>query len=160
MGRSLSADEAERLQASHAKHFRELWDQIRPLPGARDLLTTLTAMRVQWAIATSGSVVTAKGPLGLLGIPEGTPIFTRDQVSYVKPNPDLFQALCEWGSCPEVTARRSWCERAPTGFTTLERICWGTWTSWGSDRRLAPVANGAWRPVQFAGCPDGRLRAP
>ena len=34
--------------------------------------------------------MTAKGPLSLLGIPAGTPIVTRDQVAYAKPNPDLF----------------------------------------------------------------------
>jgi HAD superfamily hydrolase (TIGR01509 family) len=92
VGRSLSAEEANRLAASHAKHYLELWDQIRPLPGAVGLLATLTAMRVPWAIATSGSIVTAKGPLGLLGIPQGTPVVTRDQVAYAKPNPDLFLA--------------------------------------------------------------------
>lgn len=95
LGRSLSAEEADRLRASHARHFLELWDQIRPLPGARELLAGLTAMRVPWAIATSGSMVTAKGPLGMLGIPEGTPIVTRDQVAYAKPNPDLFLAAAE-----------------------------------------------------------------
>ena len=95
LGRSLSADEADRLRANHAKHFLSLWDQIRPLPGSRELLTTLTGMRVPWAIATSGSIVTAKGPLGMLGIPEGTPIVTRDQVAYAKPNPDLFLAAAE-----------------------------------------------------------------
>ena len=46
-------------------------------------------------MATSGSEVTAKGPLSLLGIPEGTPIVTRDQVAYAKPNPDLFLAAAE-----------------------------------------------------------------
>lgn len=49
-------------------------------------------MHVPWAIATSGSVRTAQGPLSLLGIPDGTPIVTRDQVAYAKPNPDLFLA--------------------------------------------------------------------
>jgi HAD superfamily hydrolase (TIGR01509 family) len=95
VGRSLSADEAERLRASHTKRFLALWDQIRPLPGARELLSTLTEMRVPWAIATSGSIATAKGPLGMLGIPEGTPIVTRDQVAYAKPNPDLFLVAAE-----------------------------------------------------------------
>jgi HAD superfamily hydrolase (TIGR01509 family) len=95
LGRSLSHEEADRLQDSHSKRYLELWDQIRPLPGARDLLMTLTAMRVPWAIATSGSIGTAKGPLGMLGIPEGIPIVTRDQVAYAKPNPDLFLAAAE-----------------------------------------------------------------
>jgi HAD superfamily hydrolase (TIGR01509 family) len=92
LGRSLSSDDVSRLQESHAKRYLELWDQIRPLPGARELLVTLSSMRVPWAIATSGSVHTANGPLGMLGIPEGVPIVTRDQVAYAKPNPDLFLA--------------------------------------------------------------------
>ena len=85
----------QRLRENHAKSYLPLWDQIRPLPGARELLTALTAMHVPWAIATSGSVRTASGPLSLLGIPEGTPIVTRDQVAYAKPNPDLFLAAAE-----------------------------------------------------------------
>ena len=95
LGRSLSYEEADRLRDSHAKRYLELWDQIRPLPGARELLMTLSAMRVPWAIATSGSQETAEGPLGMLGIPEGVPIVTRDQVAYAKPNPDLFLAAAE-----------------------------------------------------------------
>jgi HAD superfamily hydrolase (TIGR01509 family) len=95
LGRSLSYEEAERLRESHAKRYLELWDQIRPLPGARELLMSLSAMRVPWAIATSGSRETAKGPLGMLGIPERVPIVTRDQVAYAKPNPDLFLAAAE-----------------------------------------------------------------
>ena len=95
VGRSLSFEEAERLRESHAKGYLELWDQIRPLPGARELLMSLSAMRVPWAIATSGSRETAKGPLGMLGIPERVPIVTRDQVAYAKPNPDLFLAAAE-----------------------------------------------------------------
>ena len=69
VGRTLSTEEADKLRQSHAKRYLELWDQVRPLPGARDLLSTLTGMRVPWAIATSGSQATAKGPLSLLGIP-------------------------------------------------------------------------------------------
>lgn len=95
LGRSLSYDEADRLRESHAKRYLELWDQIRPLPGARELLMTLSAMRVPWAIATSGSQETAEGPLAMLGIPEGIPIVTRDQVAFAKPNPDLFLAAAE-----------------------------------------------------------------
>ena len=95
LGRSLGEEVAERLRKNHAASFRQLWDQIRPLPGAKELLTTLTSMRVPWAIATSGSEQSAKGPLGLLGIPDGTPIITRDQVAYAKPNPDLFLAAAE-----------------------------------------------------------------
>jgi HAD superfamily hydrolase (TIGR01509 family) len=92
LGRSLSHDEAARLQDGHAKKYLELWEEVRPLPGARELLATLSSMGVPWAIATSGSIGTAKGPLSMLGIPEGVPVVTRDQVAYAKPNPDLFLA--------------------------------------------------------------------
>ena len=95
LGRSLSYEEADRLRESHAKRYLELWDQIRPLPGARELLMTLSSMRVPWAIATSGNQQTAEGPLAMLGIPEGVPIVTRDQVAFAKPNPDLFLAAAE-----------------------------------------------------------------
>jgi len=95
LGRSLSPEEAERLRENHAKAYLPLWDQIRPLPGARELLAALSGMGVPWAIATSGSVRTAKGPLGLLGIPDGIPVVTRDQVAYAKPNPDLFLAAAQ-----------------------------------------------------------------
>ena len=95
LGRSLSHEEAERLRENHAKYYLPLWDQIRPLPGARELLTALTSMGVPWAIATSGSVRTAGGPLRLLDIPADIPIVTRDQVAYAKPNPDLFLAAAQ-----------------------------------------------------------------
>jgi HAD superfamily hydrolase (TIGR01509 family) len=95
LGRSLGEGVAERLRQTHAASYLKLWNQVRPLPGARELLSTLSSMRVPWAIATSGSQQTAKGPLGMLGIPEGTPIVTRDLVAYAKPNPDLFLAAAE-----------------------------------------------------------------
>jgi HAD superfamily hydrolase (TIGR01509 family) len=95
VGRSLTDAEAARLLDTHANAYLKLWSQIRPLPGARELLATLTELRVPWAVATSGSEVTAKGPLSLLGIPAGTPVVTRDQVAYAKPNPDLFLRAAE-----------------------------------------------------------------
>jgi HAD superfamily hydrolase (TIGR01509 family) len=95
LGRSLSEEVGERLRKTHAASYLKLWDQVRPLPGARELLASLSSMRVPWAIATSGSEQTAKGPLSMLGIPEGTPVVTRDLVAYAKPNPDLFLAAAE-----------------------------------------------------------------
>jgi HAD superfamily hydrolase (TIGR01509 family) len=65
---------------------------VRPLPGARDLLRTLTDHRVPWAIATSGLTIAARPALDLLGLPADTPLITRDQVRFAKPDPDLFLA--------------------------------------------------------------------
>ncbi len=95
LGMGLTEGQAERLRQSHAKALLKRLDQIRPLPGARELLTTLSSMRVPWAVATSGSEITARPTLAMLGIPEGTPVITRDQVAYAKPNPDLFLAAAE-----------------------------------------------------------------
>ncbi len=64
--------------------------QVRPLPGARRLLSYLSELEVPWAIATSGYLESAGPTLELLGIPEGVPVVTRDQVARAKPDPDLF----------------------------------------------------------------------
>ncbi len=50
-GRRLSADEVTRVQRTHAAAFARQVAQIRPLPGARELLTDLTRAGVPWAIA-------------------------------------------------------------------------------------------------------------
>ena len=95
LGSNLTEAQAERLRQSHAEGLLRRLDQVRPLPGARRLLETLSELHVPWAIATSGSEKTARPTLAMLGIPEGVPIVTRDQVAYAKPNPDLFLAAAE-----------------------------------------------------------------
>jgi len=95
LGTNVSQEQAERLQRAHADGVLRRLDQIRPLPGARELLTRLSAIGVPWAIATSGSLRTAGPTMAVLGIPEGTPVVTRDEVSFAKPNPDLFLAAAE-----------------------------------------------------------------
>jgi phosphoglycolate phosphatase-like HAD superfamily hydrolase len=57
-----------------------------------ELLAALTERGVKWAIATSGNSVTARPALKLLGLPEDTPMVTRDLVRHAKPDPDLFLA--------------------------------------------------------------------
>ncbi|MEO6798282.1 MAG: HAD family hydrolase [Candidatus Dormibacter sp.] len=99
-GHEVPDTEADRLRALHAAAYRRHLDEVRPLPGAQELLTTLTNARVPWAIATSGSESTARPSLELLSIPAGVPVITRDQVAYAKPNPDLFLAAAEALGCP------------------------------------------------------------
>jgi HAD superfamily hydrolase (TIGR01509 family) len=94
-GRELSREQAERLRALHEQAYTRRESEVRPLPGARELLATLTGAGVPWAIATSGSQVTARNALTLLDVPAGAPVITRDQVAYAKPNPDLFLAAAE-----------------------------------------------------------------
>ena len=88
-------EQITRIRTLHASAYSELAGQVRPLPGARELLATLTAAGVPWAIATSGRWETAGPVIGTLGIPEGVPIVTRDQVLHAKPDPDLFMTAAE-----------------------------------------------------------------
>jgi len=94
-GLSLQPAEAERLKKLHEAAFQRRLDQVRPLPGARALLDFLTRLGVPWAIATSGSLVTAGPSMAALEVPAGVPVITRDRVAFAKPNPDLFLAAAE-----------------------------------------------------------------
>ncbi|MDP8986558.1 MAG: HAD family hydrolase [Pseudomonadota bacterium] len=86
----------ERLRIHHAEAYQALSAGVRPLPGARELLDTLTAQGTPWAIATSGRMETAAHNLEALGVdPAKVPVVTRDQVKYAKPDPDLFLTAAE-----------------------------------------------------------------
>ncbi len=91
-GRTLSPDDIAQLQQAHAVEYRKQMASVTALPGARELLAALTGAGVQWAIATSGYALTARPALELLGLPEDTPMVTRDLVRHAKPDPDLFLA--------------------------------------------------------------------
>jgi len=94
-GHTVSKEEAERLQTGHADAFTKYASQVRPLPGASELLSYLTGKKVPWAIATSGHLRSASLSLSLLGISKDVPIITRDLVTHAKPDPDLFLAAAE-----------------------------------------------------------------
>ena len=91
----VTPEQVARIQSLHAQAYQDLAPQVRPLPGARELLTTLTSGGVPWAIATSGRWDVAGPVLETLGVPEGVPIVTRDQVRHAKPDPDLFLTAAE-----------------------------------------------------------------
>jgi HAD superfamily hydrolase (TIGR01509 family) len=83
----------DRLRRAHAEAYNRYGRDIRPLPGARELLAWLTDAGIAWAIATSGRMETAAINLEALGVDPGKiPVVTRDQVKYAKPDPDLFLA--------------------------------------------------------------------
>lgn len=95
-GLEISAERVERMRRRHAEAYRRHAEAISPLPGARALLGWLTDAGIPWAIATSGRMETAAVNLAALGVnPERTPVITRDQVRYAKPDPDLFIAAAE-----------------------------------------------------------------
>lgn len=91
LGRPIDDSTKQRLRDRHAELFRELSHDVSPLPGAADLLSTLTELKLPWAIATSGRMLTAETNLRSLEIdPAQATVVTRDQVRYAKPDPDLF----------------------------------------------------------------------
>jgi HAD superfamily hydrolase (TIGR01509 family) len=94
-GHRVSAEEGERLQRLHAEAYSRYVSQVRPLPGAAELLNYLTQAGVPWAIATSGRMESAALSLRLLGIETDVPIITRDMVKHAKPDPDLFLAAAK-----------------------------------------------------------------
>ena len=93
-GKRVPPDEARRLRDQHAEAFVRRSGEVRPLPGAHELLRTLTDLGVPWAIATSGSPQTAGPTIALLGV-EPKVVITRNDVRHAKPDPDLFLAAAQ-----------------------------------------------------------------
>ena len=91
-GHQLTEVEVSDLQRLHGEAYLRQIKQVRPLPGARELLSRLSQANIPWAIATSGRIENARPALEVLGISDEVPVITRDQVRYAKPDPDLFLA--------------------------------------------------------------------
>jgi HAD superfamily hydrolase (TIGR01509 family) len=91
-GSELDPETLERLSSLHAEFYLRRASGVVPLPGARELLDYLQDHEVPFAIATSGSRLTAASAVELLGLPAGTVVVTRDLVERAKPDPHLFLA--------------------------------------------------------------------
>jgi HAD superfamily hydrolase (TIGR01549 family) len=94
-GHPVTAEQTARIQQRHAEAYRRQVAQVRPLPGARELLRYLSDLNVPWAIATSGRAESARPALETLELDARVPIVTRDQVEHAKPDPDLFIAAAQ-----------------------------------------------------------------
>ena len=92
---NLDPETLQALPRLHQDAFIRHYDSVQPLPGARELLDTLTEHEVPWAIATSGVARYADLARDMLELPPDTPFITRDQVRYAKPDPDLFLTAAE-----------------------------------------------------------------
>jgi len=91
-GHRITAEEAAQIQRIHTEAYARQMAQVRPLPGALELLAYLSKNRVPWAIATSSRLENARPTLQVLGVSGDAAVITRDQVSHAKPDPDLFLA--------------------------------------------------------------------
>lgn len=91
----ITAEQVANVQRLHREAYARQVPQLRPLPGARELLAYLTNHGVPWTIATSGRIESAQPALDVLGVGPEVPVVTRDQVEHAKPDPDLFLAAAE-----------------------------------------------------------------
>src|SRR5438132_13525934 len=80
--------QASRLRQLHLAAYLRRMDQVRPLPGARELLQRLSELGVPWGIRTSGSRRTAAPAIEMLTAAPPV-VVTRDDVARAKPDPDL-----------------------------------------------------------------------
>ena len=93
LSRTLDALTIAALQAEHKASYLRHAARVRALPGAAALLDALSAARVPWAIATSGERTVASAGIAKLGLTRAPDVVvTRDEVTFAKPNPDLFLA--------------------------------------------------------------------
>ena len=95
LGRPLSPEEAETIQARHGVLFRETLPTRRPLPEAVELLAALRALGVPHGIATSGQRPEIDASLDVLGVGKETVVVERGDVRRAKPEPDLFLTCAE-----------------------------------------------------------------
>jgi HAD superfamily hydrolase (TIGR01509 family) len=95
LGRALSPEEVEAIQARHGELFREALPERRPLPGAVELLAELRASAVPHGIATSGRRPEINASLEALGVGAETVVIERGSVQRAKPEPDLFLVCAE-----------------------------------------------------------------
>ncbi len=91
-GRAVTKEQAQELQKRHAAAYTKQLAQVKPLPGARELLQFLSHHQVPWAIATSGHIDFAEPGIEMLGVANQAPLITRNEVERAKPDPDLFLA--------------------------------------------------------------------
>src|ERR1700719_3951764 len=89
-GRELDPGTTARLQQLHVEAYMRRIEEVRPLPGVKQLLSYLTEACIPWGIATSGRRETAAHAVELLGLPSNVTVVTRDDVLHAKPDPDLF----------------------------------------------------------------------
>jgi HAD superfamily hydrolase (TIGR01549 family) len=95
LGRPLTPEEVQSIQASHGEHFRGLLPRRRAFPGAVELLAELRAAGIPHGIATSGRRPEIDASLDVLGVPPEMVVVERGHVLRAKPEPDLFLVCSE-----------------------------------------------------------------
>lgn len=94
-GCDLSDKDAGRLRKYHGEAYLTRVGEVRPLPGAHELLETLSRNSIPWAMATSSTAAMANKALAMLSIDSKVPIITGDCVENGRPEPDLLLQAAE-----------------------------------------------------------------
>lgn len=94
LGGDLDDDLAARVTRRHGELFRAVAEDLRPTPGARDLLVDLEAREVRHIVATSASADDRRVLLEALGRGD-LDVVDADDVDGSKPAPDLLLAACD-----------------------------------------------------------------
>jgi hypothetical protein len=168
-GGGLSSADSDRLQSLHAQAYKRLASQVRPLPGARELLTVLADAGVPHAIAISGRLETARPALEMLGRSSGLSGDHAGSGALCKARPG--PVPCGGGALGRIDPqlRRCWRQHmgpaccpagaCASGRTVVGRV-WarGTSKGWGISRlrgpsRLARAPRRNWSPE--IGCVNG-----
>jgi HAD superfamily hydrolase (TIGR01509 family) len=82
----------DQLERKHDQRFRTVVSQLKPLPGANQLMHHLVRHKIKFAIATTGGQSQTGLLLKRLEVPSETPVVTGDDVKNTKPSPDIFAA--------------------------------------------------------------------
>ena len=88
-GRTLSDDDAGRIDKRSGDIFDELNTNPQPTAGARSLLIALERSPLKWAIATSSRAQQTKVSIKALELPEKPQVIDGSHVEHAKPAPDL-----------------------------------------------------------------------
>jgi len=83
-------EEVKQIEDLHGDIYGRLVSDVKPLPGARELLEELTRLKRPWAIVTSSKPEKAEPVLKTLGLKPGANVVTRGEVPAAKPEPDPF----------------------------------------------------------------------
>jgi HAD superfamily hydrolase (TIGR01509 family) len=94
-GRTLSDEEAERIDHRSGEIYDRLNADPRPLPDARELLVALEESNLQWAVATSSRREQVKTSVEALRLPKPPTIVDGSHVQHAKPAPDLLLQTAE-----------------------------------------------------------------
>lgn len=87
-------DHADELSAGHKERFLARAEDLRPTPGARELLADLREREVPFVIATSAGEAEREVLLGVLGEDGDIPLAGAGGGNDSKPSPDILLAAC------------------------------------------------------------------